>query len=675
MSFSVNRCRSRVQELLAYFTKEYLKAYKIALVASIRESKNGGAAENSDEDVSIDCRPDFLLLLDPDHMPQPNVRIEGEVYVGEGLKTKQKWVMARNYIVTTTDIKDSKDGKGAESPASPSSAGPVAPAEGDNVPGQRRDSTVPDAADARIWLDNDATDVCMNPACGTGFSLFNTKRHCRLCGEIFCKKCRNFRLDKENKFCEPCYSLRINPDAPEAKLPLLKKPEVRSRQLNFNRYKVALSDADLFAAAGASSAASKAGEKDGNNGKHVLILSHRRSTRPQLKIGFDSEETRDQWRSLLETASWASPSPITMDPTLRESFLEAFRKLRWRAWVWSGWYIDGTEGELLSDILSEVIEREMLPSSMGAMPRKLARASVYRVVVSAVSSAWISIMQQLVPVRKVVEEAAEKMLGPIFEEEVKIKEKVMEPMNEAAAKGLEAAEPKLQELFADKCPVIAACAEAQLNTITKSVQDFLKEQEGKQSSASEWEYAWSWVPWRAGWSWSYAQRGISEMIQVKLVNEGNDATRRMGWDLIGDMRDLHLCAVREMRSLMNSSGAAGATTGAELSAALRAAYPDVIARAAKDLPVLLQWRMTQALNDALLPPLLEGTGQIVSTLCDPIVSLIPEALQDVIDPQRTCAEIIEEVVTKQEKILVQKILEPLKEETIKRGDTLAATPL
>lgn len=691
MSFSVSRCRSRVQDLLAYFTKEYIKAYKIALIAAIRDKKRagaeqaaasaaaasleGGEPEQADED-SVDSRPHFLLLLDPDHMPQPAVRIEGEVYVGDGFKKKQKWVMSRNYMVTTTDSKDSKPAD----PASPSSAGAVAPgppADDEAASsGQRRDSSVPDTADARIWLDDDSTDCCMNPACGAKFSLFNRRRHCRLCGEIFCKKCRAFCLDKDNKFCEPCHSLRTNPDAAEAKLPLLTRPEVRSRQLSFYRYKVALTDADLFAAAGAGDAASKQADKDGHNGKHVLILTHRRSTRPQLKIGFDSEEVRDQWRSLLGTATWAAPSPLVNDPVLRQSFLMAYRKLRWHAWVWAGWELDGTESEMLADILSEVIEREMLPSSVDGMARKLAVKSLYRVVVSAVSAAWTSLMQQLPPVRKVVEEAAEKLLGPIFEEEKKIQEKTKAPMEEAAAKGLEAAEGKLQELFADKCPVIAAAAEAQLNCITKNVAQFLSEHASKgERSARDWEWDWSWVKWRASWGWSYQQGDIARMIYAKLIQEGSDASRRLGWDLISDLRDLHLCAIREIRHVMNTSGAAGASTGAELNAALRAAYPDVIARAAKDLPVLFQWRMTQALHATLLPPLLENTGKVIDALCSPLLSVLPESLQDVIDPQRTCSEILESVVTKQEKILVQTILEPLKGDTIKRGDTLAATPL
>jgi hypothetical protein len=91
----------------------------------------------------------------------------------------------------------------------------------------------------------------------------------------------------------------------------------------------------------------------------VLVLSHRRSSRPQLRVGFDTIDARDQWRSLLQTAAWASPSPITTDPLLRPAFLESFRKLRWRAWVWSGWHIDGSEAELLTDVLSEVLYREV----------------------------------------------------------------------------------------------------------------------------------------------------------------------------------------------------------------------------------------------------------------------------------------------------------------------------
>jgi hypothetical protein len=660
---SISAVRIRVQELLKYFAIEYVKAYKTALVLQLRDAKVGAPPKVG--------RPEFQLLIDNSRLPAPNPRIEGEVWVGDTMKEKQKWSMARNWLVTTTAIKEEKkkDDKAAAGAGGPegSPASPSSPA----AAGGRRDSSVPDSEDARIWLDDDATNTCMNPACGAEFSLFSTKRHCRLCGEIFCKKCRDFRIDKDNKFCEPCYTLRMSKDAPESQMPLLTKPEVRSKQLNFSQYKVDLSDADLFMAAGAQAAAEKAGKN--HNGKFVLVLSHRRATRPQLKVGFDTIEQRDQWRALMQTASWASPSPITTDTLLRPAFLVSFRKLRWHAWVWSGWAIDGTEAELLTDILSEVLYREMVAGQISnELARKMAVKSIYRVLVGAVATCWSGIMKSLPGIRTPLEEIAGKMLDPLFEAEAKLKDKVMAPMEDAATKGMDKAEGKLQELFAEHLPIIFAAAESQVNMIHNSFADLITKMEEKpQASASDFDYEWGWMTWRGSWTWSYQQGAISNMLYAKLITDGSAPSRQLGYDLISDMKDLNQSAFVATRNAMNSQGgAAGAKTAAELVAALKAVYPSILSQAVHDVPLLLTWRMSLALDSAILPPLMEATNKIISTLCEPLTALIPELIQDIVDPVRTCGEIIQEVVVKQEQILVQRIMAPLTEQTVQQGKTL-----
>jgi len=572
------------------------------------------------------------------------------------MKDKQKWSMGKNYVVSVTDLKTaSAPAESPQSPTSPNGAGGSGPS---IVAGS-------DAADTRVWLDDDATDVCMNPACGDKFSLFSTKRHCRLCGEIYCKKCRDFRIDKENKFCEPCYLLRTSKEAPEAQLPLLKKPEVRTRQLNFSQYKIELSDADLFAAAGAGSAAAKAG-KD-SNGKHVLVLSHRRSSRPQLRVGFDTIDARDQWRSLLQTASWASPSPITTDPLLRPAFLESFRKLRWRAWVWSGWHIDGSEAELLTDVLSEVLYREIIMGEMHKMPeiaRKMGVRVIYRILVGAVSAAWTALMKSLPAIRGPLEKVAASMLDPLFEKEKEIKDKIQAPIEEAAAKGMDAAEAKLQELFAQHMPVLAAAAEAQLHMIHTSLVNLIDEVP-QTASAAEFDSKYEWMRWRSNWSWSFMQRPISQMIEAKLND--SSATRQLGYDLVHDLTQLNQSAFIVLRQQMQELQGGGAS---ELIQSMRAAYPGIVQRAASDIGLLLTWRMSQAIDAVLMPPLQEKTSDLVSTLCEPLTALIPELLQDVLDPVRACGEIMQNVVTKIETDLVSRLVKPIQEASLQQAQLL-----
>jgi hypothetical protein len=74
-------------------------------------------------------------------------------------------------------------------------------------------------------------------------------------------------------------------------------------------------------------------------------------------------------------------------------------------------------------------------------------------VPSSVSAAWTALMKSLPAIRGPLEKVAASMLDPLFEKEKEIKDKIQAPIEEAAAKGMDAAEAKLQELFAQHMPV------------------------------------------------------------------------------------------------------------------------------------------------------------------------------------------------------------------------------
>jgi hypothetical protein len=368
---STARIKERMKTLLAYFSVEYVKAYKTALVLSIRDKKNGAKPK-------ID-KPDWRLMLDNDRLVR-NPIIEGEVYIGDGFKQKVKWSMAKNYVVTQTLIPEAKGGKegpqsptsGSVAPASPSSP-PTSPTSTTRSGGEEGASSASAATSSgdseetaaveRVWLDDSCSPVCMNPECGKKFGLLTRRSHCRHCGELFCKACSSKKVGKD-KFCTPCFDKRAVADSPESKMPVLEKPKEKIKMLNFYKYKCKLHDMELFAAAGASSAAAKVDKPAGSENKFLLVLSHKRSTRPQPTIAFDSQEERDKWKGMIESASHWSPAPITNDPILRKAFMVSYNKLRWHAWVWSSWDIDGSESEMLADVLYEVLEREIFGAEL-----------------------------------------------------------------------------------------------------------------------------------------------------------------------------------------------------------------------------------------------------------------------------------------------------------------------
>jgi hypothetical protein len=360
---------------------------------------------------------------------------------------------------------------------------------------------------------------------------------------------------------------------------------------------------------------------------------------------------------------------------LRKAFVSAFKKLRWRAWVWGSWEMDGTEAELLTDVLSEVLTRELGAelSGMPDMARKMTQKMIYRVVVSGAEAAWKSLMKSIPSVRGPVEAAAGELLGPVFDKEAEIKGKLQGTIEEAASKGLEQAGPKVAEAFDKQLPVVAAIAEAQLNMVAETLRELQnKLRADSDQSASHFESEWGWMKWRNNWQWSGRQGAITTMIYAKLVNDdgANDATRKLAYWLVDDLRLLQHSAIVVLRQAIKEAAGESADVPQQL-AAMNAAFPDVMIRTTTDLNLLLRWRLAGAIDSMLKNPLMETTAKVIDTATEPLAALIPEMLADIIDPTRTATEIVEDVLATQEVALADAALKGICDDAKQQGAKIA----
>jgi len=660
MSHILPRVKERMKELLPYFAVEYAKAYKTALVLACRDKKNGARGRPGEYP-----EPNYHLMLPNDRLIK-NPQIEGIVWVGDDLKKKVKWSMNKKYIIEEKIVKEEKGEKaadGASPPGSPQSppGSPMSP----GSPAAAEDDEPKPEEDLRVWLDDSCTTVCMNQECGEKFSLLNRKSHCRMCGEIFCKKCSKNKVkdDKgvEHKMCEACYALRTTAGSVESTKPLLQKPKEKQRQLNFCGYDASFVSFD-------------AGDKKtpaGAEGKFCIKMSHRRSTRPQPIIAFATTEERDQWLGMLKSATRWAPQPITADPLLRRTFQVSFNKFRWRAWVWTGWNSDGTETELIADVLYEVLERDIFGSELhklGELPRKMLRKAIIGAIESAVGACWSGIQKGLGEIRGAIEKAAESMLAPLFDAEQKVKQAVQPPMEEGANKGLESASGTIQEQFGSKVPVFQEAGAAQIRVINLAIEKLIKDL-GDNYSQWEFQSKFGWMMWRASWTNSYEQEEVTNLLDKALRGEVSSAeTRTLANDLIYDLRDLNQSFFTVLRNKIKEAGPAA---GTEIER-MKAAYPDIMLLLGLDLELLFQYRLQQATDALLRPPLTKATNEIINTAAEPLNAAIPDLLKDVLDPARTCKEIIEDVLTKVVTQLTTIALEPIKADMISRTKAAAA---
>jgi hypothetical protein len=388
-----------------------------------------------------------------------------------------------------------------------------------------------------------------------------------------------------------------------------------------------------------------------------LVLKHKRPTRPTLTVCFEREDLRDQWRAIIATASRMAPQPITQDPVLRPAFENAYNDLRWHVWMWGGWDMDGTEAELLGDVLTHAIEREFLGEYLSKIPAEFAKTAARnasrKAITAAIKPAWSALMKGLSKIRPPIEQAIGSMLNPLFETENKLKEKIMAPMEEQAKKLVSLVEEKLQAQFGEKFALLPIWAEAQLQMIANSVKIVSSAiaEDADKSAATFWS-AFDRMVYQGKWAWCYAQRPVSDIVWNEFYygDSANVLTRRLYYDFLDDGIEINQAAFRALRRAVTDMEKASGTKagGASLLQYFQASYPAVMQKTANDLSLLVPWRLTQALDAELRPVVVEKVSEPIKTVCDPLKGLIPDILEDIIDPARTCIEIVNDQVVKLE---------------------------
>jgi hypothetical protein len=311
-------------------------------------------------------------------------------------------------------------------------------------------------------------------------------------------------------------------------------------------------------------------------------------------------------------------------------------------------------------------------SKLPAPVRATAKKGVERIITPAVAACWTGLVRGRDAARVPVEKAAEGMLGPMFEQETKIKEQLRQPVEEAAIKALGKAESQLQESLGKYFPVLAAAAESQLNMLHSEFSKLVEKYSSGSASASDFQRDLWWARWSAGWLWSGPQKPITVMIHAKLNGDAStNASRSLADWICADLKDLHQSAFAIMKKVAAAAAAPPSDSAAPLVAAIKSSWSDIALKAAHDINLLLQWRVLMALDQTLRPPLIENTSQLLAELAAPLQDAIPEMIRDVVDPERMGSEIISNVLTSLEVPLVERALQQLKKDVTERGANLA----
>lgn len=149
------------------------------------------------------------------------------------------------------------------------------------------------------------------------------------------------------------------------------------------------------------------------------------------------EEDRNAWMSVFETGCYKAKPPSNPDPLIAKAFAVAYRTTRWNYGYYSSYSIDCSETEILSQFVTDVLERELLSDVYNNIPSSptksstitMLKKSVDTTVGASVGAAFTAGLGACDSMKSALETAVRAALGPIFEKEVGVKVQITEKVS------------------------------------------------------------------------------------------------------------------------------------------------------------------------------------------------------------------------------------------------------
>jgi hypothetical protein len=145
------------------------------------------------------------------------------------------------------------------------------------------------------------------------------------------------------------------------------------------------------------------------------------------------EDDRDAFMKAFNTACYKSQPPSDDNAIIAEAFSQALQATRWEYCVWGWSYGWGSEAERLSDFVCDIVDREVVSDALHSMPESVVKKQVVSMVIGAVAAAvrtaitpaWTAAREGAVAAMPKVKQSCETVLGPLLENEQKLKSSIV----------------------------------------------------------------------------------------------------------------------------------------------------------------------------------------------------------------------------------------------------------
>jgi len=351
--------------------------------------------------------------------------------------------------------------------------------------------------------------------------------------------------------------------------------------------------------------------------------------RPCYYFRAENEEEFRAWVAQFRSAAWNAKSLTWDDEAHRRAFPKAIHKTRRALDRWSWWMGEGTEEQILGDLIAEELEYDITGRLLGALPgpwfvksklRSMAYKTIDTLIIAAVKPAWVALKKTIEEVKTRAEPTLRASLEPLFKAKGEIVEKmkgeIMKIIEPALSEHVNPHIAKIVRIL--KSPVVDAFAE----TLRLFEDHVSKLPEGEEIKKKFWDldyFARSW------WGLRTALDMIDPMYEpLWALHEAFKDI--LPWHLIWHGHDkIYKIADRVVYTFEKGiEDGAGPVDRAAL-------MTDVISKYRNDAAIHSKNYYAHILKTILLPPFEAVVVPAGAPIIGPLANLVPEPLQQFVD--------------------------------------------
>jgi len=351
--------------------------------------------------------------------------------------------------------------------------------------------------------------------------------------------------------------------------------------------------------------------------------------RPSFYLRAETKEEFDQWVAQFKTACWKARGFSWDDWCHQRAFPIALRKTRWEMGRWGWWSSQGSEEQMLSEMIAEELEYDIMGRIYGKLSgpwfirnkvRNMTLSSIDSMVLSAVKPGWSAMRAAVEAVRPKVEPVIREKLEPIF----KLENDIIGKMREAVMSALE---PLLKEHVTPHLGKVVGIIKSPMREAYADAINLFDDKISKWTPTDPMEKSFRDLDYfaRSYWQLHPALRKVDDMYEpLWLLREIFPDI--WPWSLIWKGHDSvykHVDnAVYTWEQAMLKQGKT------DLAEHIKR---DVIIKYRHDTDISVMRYYTKILKLIIMPPFEAVVHPVTKHIIDPIAEMIPEAFREFID--------------------------------------------